>query len=61
MASAMVDDCSFEDDQLVSLPTDDTIRASRFLDDEVWILKEELQRMNLETESFKEKIKENQE
>lgn len=61
MASAMVEDCSFEDDQLVSLPTDYATRASHFLDNEVWILKEELQIMDLGTKSFKWKVKENQE
>ncbi|CBI26046.3 hypothetical protein AAG906_027791 [Vitis piasezkii] len=61
MASAMVEDSSFEDDQLASMSTDDIARASRLLDNEIRILKEELQRTNLELESFKEKIKENQE
>ncbi|KAJ9700011.1 hypothetical protein PVL29_005716 [Vitis rotundifolia] len=61
MASAMVEDSSFEDDQLTSMSTDDIARASRLLDNEIRILKEELQRTNLELESFKEKIKENQE
>lgn len=57
----MVEDSSFEDDQLASMSTDDIARASRLLDNEIRILKEELQRTNLELESFKEKIKENQE
>ncbi|KAL7239507.1 hypothetical protein ACSBR2_005407 [Camellia fascicularis] len=61
MASAMVEDSSFEEDQLASMSTDDVLRASRLLDNEIRILKEELQRTNLELESFKEKIKENQE
>ncbi|GFY90554.1 regulatory particle triple-A ATPase 5A [Actinidia rufa] len=61
MASAMVEDSSFEEDQLASMSTDDIIRASRLLDNEIRILKEELQRTNLELDSFKEKIKENQE
>ncbi|GFY94889.1 regulatory particle triple-A ATPase 5A [Actinidia rufa] len=61
MASAMVEDSSFEEDQLASMSTDDIIRASRLLDNEIRILKEELQRTNLEMDSFKEKIKENQE
>uniref|UniRef100_A0A6I9QP70 26S proteasome regulatory subunit 6A homolog n=1 Tax=Elaeis guineensis var. tenera TaxID=51953 RepID=A0A6I9QP70_ELAGV len=44
------------------MSTDDIIRASRLLDNEIRILKQdELQRTNLELESFKEKIKENQE
>ncbi|CAM8924368.1 unnamed protein product [Rhodiola kirilowii] len=61
MASAMVEDTSFEDDQLNSLSTDDVIRASRLLDNEIRVLKDELQRNNLDLESYKEKIKENQE
>ncbi|KAJ1380889.1 P-loop containing nucleoside triphosphate hydrolase [Sesbania bispinosa] len=61
MASAMLEDTSFEDDQLASMTTDDIVRASRLLDNEIRILKEELQRTNLELESYKEKIKENQE
>ncbi|KAA8545181.1 hypothetical protein F0562_019930 [Nyssa sinensis] len=61
MASAMVEDSSFEDDQLAAMSTDDIVRASRLLDNEIRILKEELQRTNLELDSFKEKIKENQE
>ncbi|KAI8006310.1 hypothetical protein LOK49_LG07G03519 [Camellia lanceoleosa] len=61
MASAMVEDSSFEEDQLASMSTDDVLRASRLLDNEIRILKEELQRTNLELESFKEKIKEDQE
>ncbi|KAM7279833.1 hypothetical protein ACFE04_006967 [Oxalis oulophora] len=61
MATAMVEDTSFEDDQLASMTTDDIIRASRLLDNEIRVLKEELQRSNLELDSYKEKIKENQE
>ncbi|RYQ90290.1 hypothetical protein Ahy_B09g096460 isoform C [Arachis hypogaea] len=61
MASAMVEDTSFEDDQLANMTTEDIVRASRLLDNEIRILKEELQRTNLELESYKEKIKENQE
>ncbi|KAJ0079384.1 hypothetical protein Patl1_22502 [Pistacia atlantica] len=60
MATAMVED-SFEDDQLASMTTDDIVRASRLLDNEIRVLKEELQRTNLELDSYKEKIKENQE
>jgi 26S proteasome regulatory subunit T5 len=37
------------------------VRASRLLDNEVRVLKDELQRNNLELENFKDKIKENQE
>ncbi|EAZ35994.1 hypothetical protein OsJ_20298 [Oryza sativa Japonica Group] len=51
-----VDDA--EDDQLASMSTEDIVRASRLLDNEI---RDELQRTNLELESFKEKIKENQE
>lgn len=39
MASAMVEDSSFEDDQLASMSTDDIARASRLLDNEIRILK----------------------
>ncbi|KMZ64175.1 hypothetical protein ZOSMA_37G00550 [Zostera marina] len=59
--TAMVEDGSFEEDQLASMTTDDIVRASRLLDNENRILKEELQRTNLDLESFKEKTKENQE
>ncbi|PNY13728.1 26S protease regulatory subunit 6a [Trifolium pratense] len=61
MASAMVEDANFEDDQLANMNIDDIGRASRLLDTENRILKEELQRTNLELESCKENIKENQE
>ncbi|KAM0904356.1 hypothetical protein ACQ4PT_018065 [Festuca glaucescens] len=54
-----VDDA--EDDQLASMATDDIVRASRLLDNEVRVHKDELQRNNLELENFKDKIKENQE
>ncbi|KZV43712.1 26S protease regulatory subunit 6A [Dorcoceras hygrometricum] len=60
MATPMVED-NFEDDQLSSMTTEDIIRASRLLDNEIRILKEELQRTNLELDSFREKTKENQE
>ncbi|KAK4476800.1 hypothetical protein RD792_015960 [Penstemon davidsonii] len=60
MATPMVED-NLEDDQLSSMTTDDIVRASRLLDNEIRILKEELQRTNLELDSFREKIKENQE
>jgi 26S proteasome regulatory subunit T5 len=43
------------------MATDDIVRASRLLDNEVRVLKDELQRNNLELENFKDKIKENQE
>ncbi|RAL52639.1 unnamed protein product [Cuscuta campestris] len=61
MATAMMEDGSFEDDQLASMSTEDVIRDSRLLDNQIRIQKEELQRSNLELDSFKEKIKENQE
>ncbi|CAI9768957.1 unnamed protein product [Fraxinus pennsylvanica] len=61
MATPMVEDSNFEDDQLSSMSTDDIVRASRLLDNEIRILKEELQRTNLDLDSLKEKIKENQE
>ncbi|KAF2307267.1 hypothetical protein GH714_025951 [Hevea brasiliensis] len=61
MATAMVEESNFEDDQLASMTTEDILRASRLLDNEIRILKEELQRTNLELDSYKEKIKENQE
>ncbi|CAM0942751.1 unnamed protein product [Alopecurus aequalis] len=58
-AAMAVDDA--EDDQLATMSTDDIVRASRLLDNEVRVLKDELQRNNLELENFKDKIKENQE
>uniref|UniRef100_A0ACD5ZBW7 Uncharacterized protein n=1 Tax=Avena sativa TaxID=4498 RepID=A0ACD5ZBW7_AVESA len=58
-AAMSVDDP--ENDQLASMSTDDIVRASRLLDNEVRVLKDELQRNNLELENFKDKIKENQE
>nr|POE72563.1 isoform 2 of 26s protease regulatory subunit 6a like [Quercus suber] len=61
MATAMAEDSSFEDDQLAAMSTDDVVRASRLLDTEIRILKDELQRTNLDLDSYKEKIKENQE
>ncbi|KAJ8447823.1 hypothetical protein Cgig2_015186 [Carnegiea gigantea] len=61
MASSMVEDPNFQEDQLASLTTEDIIRASRILDNEIRILKEEVQRSTLDLDSFKEKIKENQE
>jgi 26S proteasome regulatory subunit T5 len=54
-----VDDA--EDDQLASMSTEDVVRASRLLDNEIRVLKDELQRTNLELETLKDKIKENQE
>ncbi|KAL2468606.1 26S protease regulatory subunit 6A-like protein A [Forsythia ovata] len=61
MATPMVEDSNFEDDQLSSMSTDDIVRASRLLDNEIRILKEESQRTTLDLDSLKEKIKENQE
>ncbi|CAH9073825.1 unnamed protein product [Cuscuta epithymum] len=61
MATPMAEDSNFEDDQLASMSVEDVIRASRLLDNEIRIMKEEVQRTNLELDSFKEKIKENQE
>ncbi|PIA44399.1 hypothetical protein AQUCO_01700177v1 [Aquilegia coerulea] len=60
MATPMMED-NIEDDQLVSMSNDDIVRASRLLDNEIRILKEEAQRSNLEIDSYKDKIKENQE
>jgi len=39
MASSMVEDPNFQEDQLASLTTEDIIRASRILDNEIRILK----------------------
>ncbi|KAJ8620511.1 hypothetical protein MRB53_029040 [Persea americana] len=61
MATAMAEDDSFEDDQISSMSLDDILRASRLIDNENRVFREEYQRTNLELESFKEKIKENQE
>ncbi|KQK19391.1 26S proteasome regulatory subunit 6A homolog [Brachypodium distachyon] len=58
-APMAVDDA--EDDQLASMSTEDIVRASRLLDNEIRVLKDEVQRTNLELESLKDKIKENQE
>ncbi|KAM3270246.1 26S proteasome regulatory subunit 6A [Capsicum chacoense] len=60
MTTVMAEDSNFEDD-LYAMSTDDIIRAARLLDNEIRILKDDLQRTNLELDSFKEKIKENQE
>ncbi|XP_039039482.1 26S proteasome regulatory subunit 6A homolog [Hibiscus syriacus] len=61
MASATVEDSRFEEDQFASMTTEDIIRASSLKDNKIRIPKEEMQRTNLELDSFKEKIKENQE
>ncbi|KAL6513220.1 TATA-binding protein [Orobanche gracilis] len=60
MATPMVED-NFEDDHISSMSTEDILRASRLLDNEIRVFKDELQRTNLELDSFKDKIKENQE
>ena len=39
MATAMVEDSSFEDDQLASMTTEEIVRASRLLDNEIRIVK----------------------
>ncbi|GJT96184.1 hypothetical protein Tco_1091702 [Tanacetum coccineum] len=58
MATPMAEDTtSFEDDQFAFMSTEDIQRTSFLLDNEISILKEELQRTNLELDSFKEKIK----
>ncbi|KAG4394117.1 hypothetical protein GLYMA_03G235250v4 [Glycine max] len=63
MASAMLGDAttSFEDGKLASMTTDDVVRASRILENDIRILKEEVQRSNREWESYKEKIQDNEE
>lgn len=37
--AAMVEDSSFEDDQIASMSSDDILRASRLLDNEIRILR----------------------
>ncbi|KAF3785573.1 26S protease regulatory subunit 6A-like protein A [Nymphaea thermarum] len=54
-------DSFFEEDQLASMPIEDIIRASRLLDNEIRILKDEMQRTNLELDNRRDKIKKNQE
>ncbi|KAE8679287.1 hypothetical protein F3Y22_tig00111402pilonHSYRG01141 [Hibiscus syriacus] len=61
MATCLVEDSSFEEDQLASMTKDVIVRASRLLDNKIRNIKEEMQRTNLELDSYKEKIKENQE
>lgn len=53
----------FEDatDELASMSTEDLIRGSRLLDQELRVLKEETTRLSLELEGVREKTKENQE
>ncbi|GJS35905.1 hypothetical protein Tco_0534287 [Tanacetum coccineum] len=58
MATLIAEDTtSFKDDQFAFMSTEDIQRTSCLLDNEISILKEELQRTNLELDSFKEKIK----
>ncbi|GKC72122.1 hypothetical protein Tco_1118005 [Tanacetum coccineum] len=58
MATPMAEDTtSFKDGQFAFMSTKDIQRTSFLLDNEISILKEELQRTNLELDSFKEKIK----
>ncbi|CAN6451745.1 unnamed protein product [Victoria cruziana] len=54
-------DSFFEEDQLASMPIEDIVRASRLLDNEIRVLKDEMQRTNLELDNLREKVKENQE
>ncbi|XP_064997055.1 26S proteasome regulatory subunit 6A homolog [Musa acuminata AAA Group] len=61
MESVMEEDLILDDDLLSPMTTEDIIRASRLLDNEIRVLKDELQRSNLELESLKDKIKGNQE
>ncbi|GJZ37626.1 hypothetical protein Tco_0583817 [Tanacetum coccineum] len=51
------DTTSFEDDRFAFISTKDIQHTSCLLDNKISILKVELQRMNLELDSFKEKIK----
>ncbi|GJU41991.1 hypothetical protein Tco_1194948 [Tanacetum coccineum] len=51
------DTTSFEDDEFAFMSTEDIQCTSCLLNNEISILKEELQRTNLELDSFKEKIK----
>ncbi|CAL9170945.1 unnamed protein product [Musa hybrid cultivar] len=61
MESVMEEDLILDDDLLSPMTTEDIIRTSRLLDNEIRVLKDELQRSNLELESLKDKIKGNQE
>ncbi|KAI5083407.1 hypothetical protein GOP47_0003150 [Adiantum capillus-veneris] len=53
----------FEDttDELASMSTEDLIRGSRLLDQEIRVLKDETTRLSLELDALREKTKENQE
>ncbi|GJR38810.1 putative ribonuclease H-like domain-containing protein [Tanacetum coccineum] len=57
----MMEDTNMEDDKLASMTIEDIQRQSCLLANEIRVIKEELQRTNLELDSFKDKIKENQE
>ncbi|KAH7416148.1 hypothetical protein KP509_14G077800 [Ceratopteris richardii] len=63
MAMSISEADIFEDttDELASMSTDDLIRASRLLDQELRVLKEETTRLSLELDAVREKTKENQE
>ncbi|GJV35681.1 reverse transcriptase domain-containing protein [Tanacetum coccineum] len=61
MLTDMMEDTNIEDDDLASMTIEDIKRQSHLLDNEIRVFKEELQRTNLELDSFKDKIKENQE
>ncbi|KAK1305159.1 hypothetical protein QJS10_CPA01g00810 [Acorus calamus] len=61
LAMAVESGNSFEEGQLSSMTTDDIVRASRLLDNEVRVLKDEHHRTTLEVDALKEKIRENQE
>ncbi|GKB00846.1 26S proteasome regulatory subunit 6A [Tanacetum coccineum] len=61
MLTDMMEDTNIEDDDLASMTIEDIKRQSHLLDNEIRLFKEELQRTNLELDSFKDKIKENPE
>jgi len=62
MAMAMNEDSIFEgEDELSSMTTEELTRGARMLDTENRVLRDEAQRTNLELDTTKEKIKENQE
>ncbi|MCH91297.1 26S protease regulatory subunit 6A-like protein, partial [Trifolium medium] len=61
MARAMGEDADFEDDQFENMTTDEIIRASCDLDDEIRSLKKNLKKMNLNLQSYEESIKANRE
>ncbi|GJV35679.1 hypothetical protein Tco_1408156 [Tanacetum coccineum] len=66
MLTDMMEDTNIEDDDLASMTIEDIKRQSHLLDNEIRVwnlirLVEELQRTNLELDSFKDKIKENPE